>query len=99
MPHSAFLPSVLSQPARRYAQLAAAVGQLFRTKYPNEVLSGPSISWIGCWHTSGALDFLDRALNHSLLANIDAVSVHPYRGGLPETVLTGARPAHRLRPQ
>src|SRR6185437_8443234 len=77
--------------ATQYAQLAASVGALFQAKYPNEILVGPAISWIGGWHHGGALDFLDWALNNSLLSNVDAISVHPYRGGLPETVLVAGQ--------
>ena len=35
--------------------------------------------------TSGIpLDFLEALFKQGLLSNIDAVSVHPYRGGSPE---------------
>lgn len=74
--------------ATQYAALATAVGAYFKVNHPNEVLVGPSISWIGGWHQGGALDFLATTLEHGLLDAVTAVSVHTYRGNRgPETIL------------
>jgi len=66
--------------AAEYATLAKEVGQEIRANEPDEWFIGPSVTGID-------LKFLKSCFSAGLLDYWDAVSVHPYRGHRPETVL------------
>jgi hypothetical protein len=63
-----------------YSILANAVGAALKAAYPNEVFIGPAAAGFD-W------TFLQTVFASGALAWFDAVSVHPYRSGPPETVL------------
>lgn len=62
-----------------YAALALDVGRTIRSVAPDEWYIGPATSGFD-W------SFLQGCIDAGLLAYWDAVSVHPYRGGPPESV-------------
>jgi hypothetical protein len=62
-----------------YAKLALAVGKAMRVGAPEELYVGPATSMID-------LGFLEACFKAGCLEYWDAVSVHPYRQGDPETV-------------
>lgn len=62
-----------------YAKLAVAVGRAMRAGAPDELYVGPATSTID-------LKFLETCFKAGCLEYWDAVSVHPYRQGDPETV-------------
>jgi hypothetical protein len=61
-----------------YIQLGLAVGQAVRAVAPGETFVGPATSTID-------FPFLQACFQGGLLDYFDAVSVHPYRSGGPET--------------
>lgn len=63
-----------------YAALAEAVGRAIRATAPEEWYIGPAVSGMD-------FAFLEKCFQKGLLQYWDAVSVHPYRGMPPETVL------------
>lgn len=63
-----------------YAALAKEVGQEIRQNEPDEWFIGPAVSAIDFKYIKGCLDA-------GLLQYWDALSVHPYTGHKPETVL------------
>ncbi|MDR2117333.1 MAG: glycoside hydrolase family 5 protein [Planctomycetaceae bacterium] len=65
----------------KFAQLALEVGQAIRSVAPNEIYVGPATSGID-------FSFLESCFKAGLLEYWDAVTVHPYRPAIPETVLT-----------
>lgn len=66
--------------AAEYAKLATEVGEEIRANEPGEWYIGPALSGMD-------FDFLKKCFDAGLLRYWDAVSVHPYRGHRPETVL------------
>ena len=64
-----------------YLKLALIVAKSFKSIVPSEVLIGPAIS------SSNALPFLVPCFRAGLLNYWSAISVHPYRKGIPEEVL------------
>ncbi len=68
--------------ATAYAVLARAVGLKIRSvpEIATEMFVGPTTSGID-------LPYMRTVFEHGLLDLFDAVSVHPYRSGGPETVL------------
>jgi hypothetical protein len=62
-----------------YAKLALVVDGAIRGRFPHEMLIGPATSIID-------LPFLTECFKQGCLTCWDAVSVHPYRQGDPETV-------------
>jgi len=65
---------------RDYSRLAAAVARAIKEVCPECVVLAPATSGVD-------LEFVRDAAALGLLEHVDAVSVHPYRGGPPETVL------------
>jgi len=63
-----------------YALLALAVGKAVKTATPNEFLMGPATSKID-------FNFLESVFEEGVLQYFDAVSIHPYRDTIPETVI------------
>jgi len=65
-----------------YSILANAVGAAIRgnSEIQNEIYVGPATSGID-------LTYLEQTFQHGVLDYFDAVSVHPYRSGAPESVL------------
>ena len=69
----------------QYVKLAHAAAVAIRAAAPGEAVVGPAVSGVGVADTS----FLQACFKAGLLADWDAVSVHPYRGdagGDPESV-------------
>jgi hypothetical protein len=66
-----------------YAKLVEVVIPAMRKADPNVVIVGPSISNI---NSAQALDFISALGEKGILQQFDAISVHPYRGTIPETV-------------
>jgi polysaccharide biosynthesis protein PslG len=66
--------------ASDYTKLALAVGESFHLHTPKELLIGPSVS------STLQLPFLEACFKAGLLKYWAAVSVHPYRKEVPETV-------------
>jgi hypothetical protein len=64
----------------KFAQLALEVGQAVKTVAPNEIYVGPATAGID-------FSFLESCFKAGLLKYWDAVTVHPYRPAMPETVL------------
>ncbi len=62
----------------QYATLALATAKAVRAADPNATIIAPGASGF-------AWEFLETVFKRGLLAHIDAVSVHPYRGQNPET--------------
>jgi hypothetical protein len=62
-----------------YIQLGLVVGQAIRATAPGEIFMGPTTSGID-------INFLTACFQGGLLNYFDAVSVHPYRSGGPESV-------------
>jgi polysaccharide biosynthesis protein PslG len=75
--------------AEEYSTLALAVGAAFMTQVPNEVLIGPALSEID-------LNFLETCFKRGVLKYWSAVSVHPYKRGDPETVVSDYAALRRL---
>ena len=63
-----------------YIELAQAVGHEIRANEPDEWFIGPGVSGFD-W------SFLESCMRAGLLQYWDAVSVHPYRNDVPETVV------------
>ena len=63
----------------QYTPLALAVGKAIRQAEPSEVYIGPAVSTFD-------FNFLEACFKAGLLEYWSAVSLHPYRGGPPETV-------------
>ena len=61
-----------------YGALALATARAIKAADPNATVLAPGTSGI-------PLDFLEALFKQGLLNDIDAVSVHPYRGSSPET--------------
>lgn len=75
--------------AKAYTQLCKLAYPAIKQAAPNCVVLGPA--------TSSAHDpFIDDCIDRGLLDAIDAVSVHPYRGSPPETVIQDYDALHRL---
>lgn len=72
-----------------YVKLALAVGETVREVAPKEVLVGPTTSEID-------LPFLEACFKGGCLSLWDAVSVHPYRQSLPESVAEEYRTLRQL---
>jgi hypothetical protein len=66
-----------------YAKLVEVTIPAMRKADPNVVIVGPTISNIS---DAQALDFISALGEKGILQQIDAISVHPYRGTIPETV-------------
>lgn len=64
--------------AAQYAALALAAARAIRAADPQACIVAPASSGFS-WN------FIETGLKAGLLENIDAVSVHPYRGDAPET--------------
>ncbi len=65
----------------RYARLAADVGRTIRRVAPREMYVGPALAG------AGDLNFLERCFQSGALGYWNAVTVHPYRPGGPESVV------------
>ncbi|MCX7045333.1 MAG: cellulase family glycosylhydrolase [Candidatus Sumerlaeota bacterium] len=65
--------------AEQYAKMAVAAARAVREADPETYILAPASSTID-------LKFMEACFKGGLLDTIDAVSVHPYRGGAPETV-------------
>ena len=66
--------------ATAYCTLANAVGAALKASYPGEIYVGPTTSGFD-------IPFITTVFQCGTLKYFDAVSVHPYRGSNPETVL------------
>ncbi len=73
---------VLPGPGPSYAKLALAVGKTIRAVMPRELYIGPAAVGID-------LGFLQKCFQAGTLKYWNAVSVHPYRRTVPETVISG----------
>ncbi|RLF04123.1 MAG: hypothetical protein DRK00_07425 [Thermoprotei archaeon] len=73
--------------AMQYAELLKATLEAIRSANSNAVLIAPATSGVN-------IEFIKRLLKMRALRGIDAVSVHPYRGSNPESMVTDYR---RLR--
>jgi len=62
-----------------YAELAVAVGKAIKQATPDEIYVGPATSTID-------FNFIESVFKAGALQYFDAVSVHPYRSGPPESV-------------
>ena len=62
-----------------YAELALETAKAIKSVAPDEVLCGPALAGVD-------LPFLRKAIAAGLLGAVDAVTVHPYRQTMPETV-------------
>jgi len=67
--------------ATQYAELLKATLKAIRSANPNAVVIAPATSGVD-------LEFIEKLLKIGALRGIDAISVHPYRDNIPETVLT-----------
>ena len=72
-----------------YAKLAFAVGETIRAVAPQELFVGPTTSEVD-------LAFMETCFKAGCLAHWDAVSVHPYRHRVPETVAEDYRTMRQL---
>lgn len=67
--------------ASNYAALALLTAKAIREADPNAMIMGPASAYFP-W------EFFETIFNRGLLSHLDAVSVHPYRKGPPESVLS-----------
>jgi len=72
-----------------YIKLAREVGRAIKRAAPDEIYIGPACSGVD-------LPFLEACFKADLLEYWDAVSVHPYRQSIPETVDDDYRALRRL---
>jgi polysaccharide biosynthesis protein PslG len=63
-----------------YLRLARAVGTAIKARFPGECLVGPASAIVD-------LPYVDALIRDGLLDTFDAVTIHPYRNRVPETVL------------
>jgi len=68
--------------ANDYAKLVITVGEAFRRSVPDEILIGPA-----CGGSDGGIDypFFTTCFQAGCLKYWSAVTMHPYRGSMPET--------------
>ena len=74
---------------KAYIQLALAAGKAIKVAAPEEAFLGPATYGI-------PLDFLEACFKAGLLQYWDAVSLHPYRQGGPETVSKDCQAVRQL---
>jgi hypothetical protein len=67
------------QNVTQYIAMALEAVKAIRAKAPNEILMGPSTSLV-------ELDFMEACFKEGLLNYLDAVTAHPYRTTIPETI-------------
>ncbi len=88
-PHLANSGGTLPTPVSQYISLASSVCSGIKAVDPNATVIGPAA-------VSLPEDYLNTFLSSGILSCLDAVSVHPYRGPGPETVLADTPAAGQL---
>lgn len=67
--------------AHEYAALALTIGRAVKKRFPSEIIIGPAL-WLFDY------DFVKHLIQEGFLSVIDLFSIHPYRLGMPEDILT-----------
>lgn len=75
-----------------YANLVKAVSTVIKQNDPSGVVVAPALASLN----QDSLNWLEQLFKRGLLDEIDAVSVHPYRGSPPETVASDYHKLNQL---
>lgn len=78
--------------AEQYTKLVKTVAKVIRQNDPTGTVVAPAMSGLH----AGSFDWIETTFKNGLLKEIDAVSVHPYRGDAPESVINDYQAFRKL---